>query len=212
MRNSNSLIVFEGIDGAGKATQVGMLQRRLAKASRRPVFVFSSPRYETPTGKLVKAALHGEYGNFVALSPYLSALPYLLDFAAMRDEIVRALEKGIVICDRYVPSTLAFHSAKLPPGTRKVFIDFVERLMYRDLKLPRPTRVIYLDVPPKAAGILIKNKKQDQHEKDRSYQKRVAETYKQLARRKEWRTIPCTADEMMRSKEEIHELVWKAVQ
>lgn len=208
---SNKFVVFEGIDGAGKATQVKLLEKKLRKNGTR-VSVFRSPRYETPTGKLIKQALTGAFGNFVALSAYLSALPYLLDFAAERDELAAALKKGVVISDRYIPSTLAYHSAKLPNSERKAFLAFVEQLMYKTLKLPRPSTVIYLDTPVSAAQKLISGKMKDQHEKSSSYQARVASAYKQLAKRKEWRTVPCMKGGTMRSPKEIHELVWKAVQ
>ena len=210
MRNSN-LIVFEGIDGAGKATQVALLAKKL-RSQGKTVSVFSSPRYDTPTGKLVKSALQGKFGNFVAMNAYFSALPYLLDFAAERDEVAAALKKGIVISDRYLPSTLAFHGAKLPKGEKKKFLIFVENLMYRDLKLPRPDRVIYLDVPVANAKKLLRGKKLDQHEKDSEYQTRVANTYKALAKRKEWRTIVCAKNGEVLSKRAIHEKIWKAVQ
>lgn len=205
------LIVFEGIDGSGKATQVALLAKRLRAEGRR-VAIFASPRYEKPTGKVVKRALSGAYGDFVALSPYFSALPYMLDFAASRDEIAAALKKSIVICDRYIPSTLAFHSAKLPLSKQQAFLDFVERLMYRALDLPRPDIVVYLDVPVKSAQKLMRGKKKDQHEKDVAYQKRVASAYRELAKRKEWRTIPCTKNGNMLSPHKIHERLWKALQ
>lgn len=211
MRISNRLIVFEGIDGSGKATQVALLAKRLRAEGKR-VSVFASPRYEKPTGKVVKQALLGAYGDFVALSPYLSALPYMLDFATSRDEIAAALKKGIVICDRYLPSTLAFHSAKLPRGKQKAFLSFVESLMYRDLKLPRPSVVIFLDMPVANAQKLIRGKKKDQHEKNIAYQKRVATAYQKLAKRKDWRAVLCTRNGNMLSAREIHERLWKALQ
>ena len=205
-----TFIVFEGIDGAGKATQVELLRKRLSKQGR--VSVFQSPRYDTPTGKLVRRALLGEFGDFVGLNAYLSAMPYLLDFAAERDEVSSALKKGKVISDRYMYSTSAFHAAKLPAKDRKAFLDHVEMLMFKVFRLPKPDRVIYLEVPVGQAQKNMRSKKKDQHEKNVAYQKRVAEAYTQLAKRKEWRQIPCAENGSMRSPEEIHELVWKAVQ
>jgi dTMP kinase len=204
-------IVFEGIDGAGKGTQIAMLEKRL-RASARRFSIVSSPRYQTPTGKLVKRALSGEFGDFVGLNAYLSAPLYLLDFAAGRDATLEALRKGSVISDRYVPSTLAYHAAKLPPQERKAFLELVEELMYRVFKLPKPDLVLYFDVPVTQAQKNMTGKKKDQYEKNVVYQKRVAEVYKRLAKQKGWRVIPCTKNGKMRSPQEIHELVWKAVQ
>ncbi len=200
--NAN-LIVFEGIDGAGKATQVKLLEDRLRAEGKR-VAVFASPRYDTPTGKIVKDALSGAYGDFVGLSPYLSALPYLLDFAASRDDIREALKEGIVICDRYISSTVAYHSAKLTGSLAEEFIGLVETIAYERLGMPLPDLHVYLEVPVETARRLMVSKKKDQHERDASYQARVATTYKSLAQRTNWTTIQCVHDGVMRSRDEIH--------
>ena len=133
---SGRLIVFEGIDGAGKATQVELVEQWSRKRATLPF----SPRrsHETPTGKVVKAALAGAYGNFLALSPYLSALPYLLDFAAERDELTAALKKGIVISDRYISSTLAYHRAKLPGFAAQKFFWVSSRVSCTKVKTSTP--------------------------------------------------------------------------
>jgi dTMP kinase len=204
-------IVLEGIDGAGKGTQIELLAKRL-RASGKRFSLVSSPRYQWPTGQLVKRALYGEFGDFVGLNGYLSALPYLLDFALQRSDLEAALKKGMVISDRYVYSTLAFQGAKVAPKEKKSFIAFVETLMFKQFKLPKPERVIYFDVPVSQAQKNMRGKKKDQHEKSVAYQKKVAQTYRELAKRKEWRTIPCMKNGRMLSPEEIHGLVWKAVQ
>ncbi len=206
----HQLIVFEGIDGAGKATQVKMLAERLRAQGKR-VTVFSSPRYETPTGKLVRAALEGAYGDFVGLSPYFSALPYLLDFAASRDEIRAALKKGMVICDRHVPSTVAYHSAKLSGAKAKEFIRLVEHVAYTVLGVPEPTLVVYLHLPVGKAQELMHKKKKDQHERDTGYQARVAKAYALLAKRKNWRTVESVKGGKMRSVQDIHEEIVRLV-
>jgi dTMP kinase len=204
------LIVFEGIDGAGKATQVALLSKALKKAGKR-VTVFSSPRYDLPTGKLVRRALRGDFGDFVALSPYLSALPYFNDFAAWRDEMFAALGKGDVICDRYVYSTLAYASAKLSGAKQKAFLDEMSSIAFKNLQLPKADRVILLDVPVALSQKLMAQKKKDQFEKNTSYQKKVARVYGELAKGKEWRSVACSEGAAMRSREAIHADVLKLV-
>src|SRR3569832_363531 len=157
------LIVFEGIDGVGKATQVELLARALKKNGKR-VTVFTSPRYDLPTGKLVRRALLGEFGDFVALSPYLSALPYFNDFAAWRSDVIAALQKGDVICDRYVYSTLAYASAKLSGAKQKAFLEEMSGIAFKNLRLPKADRVIFLDVPVAVSQKLMAQKKKDQFE------------------------------------------------
>lgn len=207
----NALIVFEGIDGAGKATQVALLAKYFKKSGKR-VTVFTSPRYDLPTGKVVLGALRGQYGDFLGLDPHLSSLPFLLDFSSWRSEILAALEKGVVICDRYIYSTVAFHAAKLAGKKRDAFIREIESLAFKSLGLPKPGRIVYLDVPVATAAVLMRGKKLDQFEKDRSYQARVAETYAKLRARSEWRTVSCVGREGILSPTAIHEKVLEAVQ
>lgn len=200
------LIVVEGIDGAGKATQVALLEKALRKSGRR-VAVFASPRYDLPSGKLVRRALSGEFGDFVAASPYLSALPYFVDFSAWRDDVIAALKMGDVICDRYVYSTLAYASAKLPKGKQQRFLEEMSCVAFSELKLPRASRVILLDVPVAVSQKLMAQKKKDQFEKNLSYQKKVAAVYASLSGGEEWRTVRCAPKGEMRSRDSIHEEV-----
>lgn len=207
---TNTLIAFEGIDGSGKATQAKLLASRLKKQGHH-VTSIRSPRYDKPIGKLIKDALSGKHGDFRDLSPYFSGLPYLLDFATMKDSIVAALKVGMVVADRYVPSTLAFHAAKLEGPERGRYIKFVQDLMYTEAGLPKPHRVIYLKVAPLIAkGYMdAAGRELDQHERDYAYQQRVADVYGNLARDKKiWRTIECREGE---SPEQIHERVWDAI-
>ena len=205
------LIVFEGIDGVGKATQAALLAKRI-KASGATVKTFESPRYDLPSGRLVRRALMGEFGNFVALSPYISSLPYLVDFAAWRNEIVGALERGVVVCDRHVQSTIAYHAAKLSGSAQKKFLKEISRLAFTELKLPEPNLVFFLDVPTNTAKQLMGKRKKDQHEKDTAYQKKVAKIYRTLAKGKNWHRIECAPEGRMLSRKEIHEHVWDVVQ
>lgn len=206
---TNTLIVFEGIDGSGKSVQAKMLAERLRKQGHH-VSTTHSPRYEKPIGKFIKEALHGKHGDFRNLSPYFSGMPYLVDFATMKDKLVATLKMGIVVADRYVPSTLAFHGAKLDGVARGVFIKFVQNLMYGEAGLPKPSLVIYLKVPVEVAKDHMHDagKVLDQHEQDMEYQKRVADVYAKLARERTWRTVSCKKDESAR---EIHERVWDAI-
>lgn len=197
------LIVFEGIDGAGKATQVELL-KQLLLTKKEEVSVFSSPRYDLPTGAIVKDALYGAYGDFVGLSPYLSALPYLVDFAAWQKEMREALKKGVVICDRYVPSTVAYHSAKLSGERADEFVRLIEEIAYEHIGIPKPDLVVYLHVPVETARRLMQHKKHDQHERNAAYQARVAATYEKLALRDTWHKVECVQSGAMRSIEDIH--------
>lgn len=205
------LIVFEGIDGVGKATQTRILAKRLRAEGRRAT-VFSSPRYDLPTGRLVRRALMGEFGDFLRLDPHISALAYLLDFAAWRDEMLRALEKGDVLCDRYVQSTIAYHGAKCPASKRARFLKECSSLAFDALRLPKPHRVLLLDVPVSLSQKLMREKKKDQFESSAAYQKKVALVYSRLSKDRSWKKISCAEHGEMLSREAISEKVRKALQ
>ncbi len=186
-----TLIVLEGIDGAGKATQVQLLAKNL-RARGETITVFSFPDYSRPVGMFIHDSLHDKFGNHRAIDAYHSSFLYAVDRALAREKIVAALKKGIVICDRYTTSTLAFGAANCAPKKRAAFRKFFETFEYRDFKLPRPTRVIYLALPVILTQKRMKaRKKLDANERDLSYQKAVAAEYAQLAKRKEWRTVVC---------------------
>lgn len=202
------MIVFEGIDGVGKATQVKLLAER-ARANGKTVTVFTSPRYDLPTGDLVRRALNGEFGDFVALSPYLSALPYFVDFSAWRSEVISALEQGDVICDRYVYSTLAYASAKLDGIEQKSFLDQMSTIVFDQLQLPKADCVALLDVPVPVSQELMAQKKKDQFEMNTVYQERVAKVYGELSKEDGWHVVACAPEGVMRSREDIHEEIAK---
>lgn len=221
---TGKLIVIEGGDGAGKATQAELLMTALRKKKIKTTY-FDFPQYDTSFfGNLVGRALKGEFGDFRHLSPYLASLPYMLDRATARQELRAALKKGVVVCNRYTSSSAAFQSTKCDrPKDRKAVLDFIERAEYDELGIPRPDAVIYLHVPPAISFKLIAskdgrnymNKKKgarDQHETDRSYQVAVADTYLRLARaRSDWMLVTCAQDGQILSREEIHSRVMNAL-
>lgn len=215
------LIVLEGGDGSGKATQAAALKERLEKEVG-PVELFDFPRYEESlAGKLVGECLAGKHANFRHLSPYIASLPFTLDRVGAREVLAERLEQSLVMCNRYVPSNIAYQAAKLLSADRPKFIEFLEALEYGELQIPKPDLVIYLHVPTAIATKLIEKKKErgylagtgekkDQHERDVAYQDEVVQVYLDLAKeRDDWQTVTCTdeAGELL-PKEAIHERVW----
>jgi dTMP kinase len=207
------LIDIEGADGSGKATQTKLLRERLEKEGH-VVSTFSFPRYyESRPGKLIGELLSGKHGDFMTIPPYISALPYAMDRAAAKDDLRTALQKGIVICDRYTSSNLAHQSAKLPKDEQPALVEFIEGLEYEDLGIPRPALVIYLAVPTDISSELIVKKddraytggeKRDQAERNIAHQDRTRNAYLRLAADKGWRIIDCVRDGALRPAEDIH--------
>ncbi|MEK7628627.1 MAG: dTMP kinase [Patescibacteria group bacterium] len=217
------LIVVDGADGAGKGTQVALLCSRCdARGLKATVFDF--PRYGQRTGKLIGDVLAGRHGDFLATSPYLASIPYMLDRAAARDEMRTALaDADIVICNRYISSNLAYGAAKIADADeRQRYIEFVEAVEHEEIRMPVPTLVLYLSVPvevsfrlveQKAARTYIAEGAKDQHEADMSYQARVAACYRELAsaRKDAWQVVECAPEGALLPPEAIHEKVWELV-
>ncbi len=214
------LLDIEGGDGSGKATQAKLLHERLEKDGH-TVTMFSFPRYyDSRPGKLIGELLSGKHGDFMTIPPYISALPYAMDRAAAKDALREALEKGVVICDRYTSSNLAHQSAKLPKDEQSALVDFIEGLEYDDLGVPRPALVVYLSVPTDISSELITKKddraytggeKRDQAERNIAHQDRTRAAYLKLAEEKGWRIIECVKDKELRSIEDIHEELYALV-
>jgi dTMP kinase len=203
------LIVLEGGDGAGKTTQARLLVEALEKET--PVTAMKFPRKGSAFGALVYECLDGHHGDFLELSPYLASLPYIIDQATARKEIEQALTQGHVICDRYVPSNLAFQAAKASGQARKNVTAFIEKTTYDELNAVRPDIVIYLDVPPRISDGLVGSAK-DQHEKDMQYQEVVHGIYQTLTEeRDKWYRIDCIVRGTLRTRDDIHQEVFAVV-
>ena len=134
-------IVFEGIDGSGKTTQVELLRQTLVANDHNPL-VTQEPD-GTPLGEAAGRWLRGY--------PNLSPLTELLLFQAARAEHVSkviqpALDAGrIVLCDRFTASTIAYQSCGR--GLDLQTIEGLNRLATNGLQ---PTLTVFLDLPPEA--------------------------------------------------------------
>ncbi len=220
----NKLIVVEGGDGAGKATQAKLLLEALEKLGVKTTY-FDFPRYEDSFfGALTGRALKGDFGDFRHMSPYMSSLPYMLDRAMAKVALYDALRDGVVICNRYTSSNTAFQATKFRGAARKRFIEFLEHAEYDEIGLPRPELVVYLYVPPKYSKQLVKKKSsrgylgkkngaRDQHERDQRFQIDVVKTYISLTKaRRDWKRIDCCDKKgKLMCPEVIHSMVMELV-
>jgi dTMP kinase len=217
------LIDIEGGDGSGKTDQAKLLLERLQKNSVAAV-LFDFPRYaDSYTGKLTGEFLAGKHGDFMSVSPFLSALPYALDRAGAREQLEEALSSGkVIVSNRYTPSNLAHQSAKLPSAEQPELVATIEHIEYDDLRLPRPDIVFYLSVPTDISSDLIGKKEKrdylgeaggrDLAERNIAHQDRTRTAYLRLAADKGWHVIECAPQKVMRSREEIHNDIWRIVE
>ncbi len=184
-------IVIEGLDGAGKSTQVGLMRRLLEERYGKRVEYLHFPRFDAPVyGELIARFLRGELGSVDTVNPYLVGLIYAGDRAAAAETIGGWLaDERVVIVNRYVYSNIAYQCAKISdPAERRALKDWMLDLEYRHNGIPRPDLSLFLDVPfafterklaEQREGDDRKylNGKQDIHEASLSLQQRVREVY-----------------------------------
>ncbi len=186
------LIAFEGLDQSGKQTQAEGLQTRLTVAGR-DARLLSFPDYTTPIGAEIGRALRDERD----FGPDVMQLLYVANRYEWKNEIIREKVAGaILICDRYVASTVAYGEAH---GLDPVWLFEIQK------HLPQPELTVLLDIPPEVSA-QRKTKDRDKYEQDLSLLARVRESYLRQAKADGW--LRLAAD---RDKEEIAEDVWAAV-
>lgn len=142
-------IVLEGLDGAGKSTQLRMLRQLLADRGRESAHIHF-PRFDAPVyGELIARFLRGEFGRADQVDPYLVALLFAGDRADAAPQIRQWLAEGrAVVLDRYVYSNIGYQCAKLPDeASRRRLARWILDLEFGRNALPRPDLSIFLDVP-----------------------------------------------------------------
>lgn len=207
------LIVLDGADGVGKTTQTKLLLEALQDFVL--TYDFDFPRYDSFSGAFVKECLTGSYGDFKSLSPYLASLPFTLDRISIAQYMEAVRRQGVIVCNRYTPSNIAYQAAKLNGRERYKFIDFLEYFEYEVFRIPRPDVVIYLSVPVEISERLLleRGEELDQHEQDLDYQRRVNEVYSELSEsRSDWHMINCAPSGEILSRQEIHNTIFELIQ
>lgn len=137
-KTAGSLIVFEGIDGSGKSTQVQLLSKKL-REQQVPFYATMEPT-NSPVGSLIRQLLTGRmHADPKVIAALFTAdrLDHLLNDV---DGIVQMIEKGTtVIMDRYYFSSYAYQSVDVP-------MDWVIQANALSSGILRPKVNIFLDV------------------------------------------------------------------
>lgn len=222
------LIVLDGADGAGKATQTALLVKRLKKEKKR-VKTFNFPQYQKNFfGRLISECLAGEHGNFAELSPYIASTLYAADRFESKALLEKWLQAGYtVVLDRYVSANQIHQGGKvLDPKKRKKFLSWLDEMEFGVYQLPRPDLILYLDVPYEISQKLLQDaslQKQKQKEYLAKGKKDTVETNEKYLRdsrlsavkmvqaSNHWERVACTKKGALQSREAIHELVWEKV-
>jgi dTMP kinase len=214
------LIVLEGLDGAGKSTQISLLSDYFCKQGKEVHFLHF-PRFNAPVyGDLISRFLRGEFGSVGSVNPFLVALLFAEDRRDAKNEIKLWRDSGdIVILDRYVYSNIAYQCAKLvDPRLREELRDWILDTEFSVYDLPKPDFNFFLDVPFDFVESRLEEKrsgdnreylkgKKDIHEENMLFQREVRKIYlNECSRTSNFVKVNCSDSVgAMLSSEEIHD-------
>lgn len=173
------LMCLEGCDAVGKQTQSKRLVEKFDSIGRTAV-VMLFPRYDTTVGRAIRRHLMGEVelteqGHDSVRRAPEDALAFqclmLADKAHASHDIEAHIYAGrVVICDRWIPSSICFGEAD---GLDPIWLQQVQEL------LPQPALNVFIDVPEEEA-LRRRPQLRDRYENDREKQKVIRQNYKTL--------------------------------
>lgn len=231
MVKRGKLIVIDGTDGSGKATQAGLLIRHL-KQDGKKVKVIDFPDYSSSFfGKFIGHCLSEQYYNFVKVHPKIASVLYAADRYESKNKIENWLKDGqIVIADRYASANQIHQGGKIAnTKKRESFLKWLAEMEYEVFKIPKPDAVFYLSVPIPIVLKLIaqrnkdsnriylgkkkKAKKIDVHEKDVKFLENSRKSALWLAKtQKGWIKIECVKNRVLNTRENIHQEIYEKIQ
>jgi dTMP kinase len=183
------LIVIEGGDAAGKATQVALLTTKLI-ADGVPVIQMDFPQYgRNHVGQLLRECLDGKHGDFIRVDPKIASVLYSVDRLESKDELLQALNDGkVVLLDRYSTANVLHQGAKVSDRQQRFeTMQWIYKLEHDILGLPVPDLVLTLPVPAAVrAGLRAQQNRTkgrliDLADQDQVHQQLVDETLGELA-------------------------------
>ena len=210
------LIVIEGVDASGKATQTKLLYEYL-KEKFEKVEKIEFPDYESESSSLVKMYLNGEFGeNANDVSPYIASTFFAADrYASYKTKWEKLYNDGyIIIADRYVTANMIHQASKFETKEEKEkFLDWLCDFEYNLYKLPEPDVKLFLNVPPHISAELMRERlnkfteqeEKDIHERDSEYLKKTYENAVYIADNYGFKKVDCVKDEKLRTIEDIQE-------
>lgn len=221
MNNKGRLIVIEGVDASGKATQTECLYRRLLSKGQ-SVTRLSFPDYQSPASAPVKMYLSGEFGHNPAdVNAYAASVLFAVDrFASYKKKWQHLYEGGeLMLCDRYTTSNAIHQGAKLSEEDREGYFKWLFELEFERMGMPRPDLVLFLDMPPELSLSLMEGRlnkatgegRRDIHEANPSYIYASAAAGRSAARIFGWKKISCVDHNgALKSVDDISDEIWSA--
>ena len=218
--------MLEGLDGAGKSTQITKL-RDMFRAKGVESEYLHFPRFDAPVyGELIARFLRGDLGSVESVNPYLVALLYAGDRADAAATIRQWLGEGkVVIVDRYVYSNIGYQCAKIADSAeRNTLREWILHTEFEEFGIPKPDVSLFLDVPFAFTERTLTEVREgedreylqggkDIHEASLDLQRRVREVYLESAMMDdELKVVNCSTEEGgMASPDAIFERIMERV-
>ena len=204
------LIVIEGLDGSGKATQTELLHKYITGKNIECTRL-SYPNYSSDSSALVRMYLAGELSDKPeGVSAYAASAFYAVDRCAdyLKFHKRKYENGGLFVSDRYATSNAIYQTAKLPKEEWAAFLDWLEDFEYTKLGVPKPDAVIYLDMDVNVSQKLLEKRysdggKKDIHEVDTAFLAKCREAAMYCAEHYGWQYIRCDDGQFPRSVSDI---------
>ncbi len=205
------LIVIEGLDGSGKSTQLNLLPE-FFESKGLDCKTVSFPCYESDSSALVKMYLKGEFGTKPSdVNAFASSVFYTVDrFASYKKDWGDFYNNGgVIISGRYTTSNAVHQTSKLPKEEWETFLDWLYDFEYNKVGIPKPDKVIFLDMPVDVSQKLLSGRyggnesQKDIHESDTEYLSKCRESAYFTAKYSDWTIISCAENGEPRSVEDI---------
>lgn len=196
------MIVIDGLDGSGKATQADILKNFL-QSKGCDTYTLDLPFYSDPSSTLVKMYLGGELGdNPSDVNAYAASTFYAVDrYASYKKYWQKEYESDrIVVANRYTTSNACHQMTKLPKEKWDEYLQWLFEFEYSKLGIPAPDCVIFLDMPVDISQKLLLKRykgdenKKDVHERDVQYLFDCHEAAVYAAEKLGWHRVICGRD------------------
>ena len=208
--NKGKLFVIEGLDGCGKSTQLEMLKSKTGDNTR----FISFPNYDSASGEIIKDYLSGRFAEENGKAgAYTASSFYAVDrYISYKTDWEKDYQAGkTIIAARYTSSNAIYQMTKLDRAQWDEYLSWLEDYEYDKFGIPRPDKVVFLDMPIEVSQKLLSTRyggneeKKDIHERNVDFLKACREAALYTAKQKGWFILPCSDGENPFTPERINQ-------
>ena len=205
------IIVIEGLDGSGKATQANMLNEYL-KSKGIDTYILDLPYYNDDSSALVRMYLGGELGDKPSdVNAYAASTFYAVDrYASFKKFWEKEYNSDkIIIANRYTTSNASHQMTKLSEDEWDEYLQWLFEFEYGKMGIPEPDSVIFLKMPVEVSQKLLLKRykgdsaKKDVHERDVEYLVSCHKAAAYAVKKLNWNVIDCAENGEPRAIEDI---------